>query len=100
MQVLATGFVALSMMMQIPRIVSEFLLALSKSVFFPTPTRFPLLVSAEVMGLKIKKSMKKTQEVLINQAKDKIKISIVGTYKNKDRVIEKLKDAIEEVKKA
>jgi ParB family chromosome partitioning protein len=47
-----------------------------------------------------KKSMKKTQEVLINQAKDKIKISIVGTYKNKDRVIDKLKDAIEEVKKA
>jgi ParB/RepB/Spo0J family partition protein len=48
----------------------------------------------------VKKTLKKEQEVFINQAKDKIKIRINGTYKNKDRVIDKLKDAIEEVKKA
>jgi ParB/RepB/Spo0J family partition protein len=48
----------------------------------------------------VKRKINKTQEVFINQAKDKIKITIVGTCKNKDKVIEKLKDAIEEVKKA
>jgi len=47
----------------------------------------------------IRKEMKKAQEVMINTAKDKIKISISGTCKNKEKVIEKLRDAIEEIKK-